>query len=122
MLDTAFDVFEEVDLTYLTISRGEVYGNVITATKPIRGLIFFASRMAEVNNMELTGGSSQSYNPTAYVHPEDFENDPESLIGNGIAYLGKTYTIVGAIEGRNQDNGIVEHYALSLKRSEDVEF
>lgn len=107
---TVFDVFREVDLTYLALNRARVYGNLIDQEKPIRGIFKVRGGMNTVNGLEAKDSSA-----TAHVHPEDFES-VDGIVGNGIRYNGVDYEIVGLTEGRNFNNNEVEHYTLTLNR------
>ena len=112
---TVFDVFREVDLTYLALNRARVYGNLIDQEKPIKGIFKVRSGMNTTNGLEAKDSSA-----TAHVHPEDFESI-DGIIGNGIRYNGVDYEIVGLTEGRNFNNNEVEHYTLTLNRLTAVE-
>lgn len=107
---TVFDVFREVDLTYLALNRARVYGNLIDQEKSIRGIFKVRGGMNTVNGLEAKDSSA-----TAHVHPEDFES-VDGIVGNGIRYNGVDYEIVGLTEGRNFNNNEVEHYTLTLNR------
>lgn len=109
-MPTVFDVFREVDLTYLELQRGAVYGNLIKDTKNIVGIFKVRSGMNTTNGLEAKDSSA-----TAHVHPEDFE-DIDDIVGNGIRYDGVDYEIVGLTEGRNFATNEVEHYTLTLNR------
>ena len=112
---TVFDAFQEVDMTYLTVSRGQVYGHRVLFERPIRGI--FKDRDGA------TFGSQEDRVSTATVHvrPEDFtENERPNIVGNGIRYNGVEYAIIGLTEGRNFDNNEVEHLKLTLERQEYV--
>lgn len=114
MAMTVFDAFKETTFTYLTISRGEVYGNRIVAEKPLRGIVKIREGMISQANQE-----TRKSNSTVHVHPEDFFRlTREQVIGNGIRYGGADYSIIGVTEGRNFDTNQVEHLTLTLERAE----
>lgn len=110
---TVFTVFREIDFQYITLSRGNVFGNTIKGTKTLRGV--FKKRKGytrDGNNMETLGADM----PTIHAHPEDFsDNDP--IVGNGIIVCGGQYEITGISYGTNFDNGKVEHIKMTLKEA-----
>ena len=112
-MPTVFDVFFEQEFEYLTISRGEVYGNRITGRKTIKGIF------KERDNMDIGDREVPLSLATVHVHPGDFE-DTSEIVGNGIRYNGKDYAIVKITEGRNFENNVVEHLTLTLERAEYV--
>lgn len=112
-MTTVFDAFSEVDMTYLTVKRGQVRGNEIIAEKTIRGIFKVREGMI--------AGSQEVRQSTATVHahPEDFAEGDE-IVGNGIRYDGKEYAIIGMTEGRNFETNQVEHIKLTLERQNYV--
>lgn len=113
---TVFDMFVEVPFEYLTISRGEVYGNRIISQKTLRGIVKIKEGMVSQGNQETRKSSN-----TVHVHPEDFVDlTCERIIGNGIRYNNADYSIVGVTEGRNFDTNEIEHLTLTLERAEYV--
>lgn len=114
-MTTVFDLFREVEMEFLTISRGDVYGNRIIDEKPIMGIFKDKSGMNSMANQE-----TRESNATVHVHPEDFTDDIPEIVGNGIRYKGKEYSIIGATEGRNFDTNEVEHIKLTLERANYV--
>jgi hypothetical protein len=109
---TVFDVFQETPYAYLTISRGEVYGNRIVSEAPRTGVFKLRSGMAQNNNQETRESSA-----TLHSHPKDFEVG-EEIVGNGVRHAGKDYAIIGVTEGRNFDTDVVEHLTLTLERAD----
>ena len=107
MVATVFDVFKEIDYNYLKISRGTVYGNMITETIPLKGVFKLRSGMTQ-GDMELAQSSA-----TLHAHPEDF-TDIDEIVGNGVEVGGEYYQITGITDGRNFDSGISEHITLTL--------
>ena len=113
---TVFDMFVEVPFEYLTISRGEVYGNRIIGQKTLRGIVKIKEGMISQGNQE-----TRKSNNTVHVHPEDFVGlTCEQIIGNGIRYNNADYSIIGVTEGRNFDTNEIEHLTLTLERAEYV--
>lgn len=113
-MTTVFDMFKEVPFIYLTISRGEVYGNRITDQKTLKGVVKIKEGMISQTNQE-----TRRSNNTVHVHPEDFANlTREQIIGNGIRYNGADYSIIGVTEGRNFDTNKIEHLTLTLDRAD----
>lgn len=109
-----FDLFKEVQFSYLTISRGEVYGNRITDIDELSGIVKIREGMTTQNNQE-----TRDSNSTVHVHPEDFAGlTCEDIVGNGIRYNGADYSIIGVTEGRNFDTNEVEHLTLTLERAD----
>lgn len=108
-MDTVFTLFREVEMEYLTIDRGNVYGNTITSRKPIKGV--FKTRNGESMNQNAELRTSSA---TVHVHADDF-NGTNGIVGNGIAYQGETYSITGVTAGTNFDTGRIEHLRLTLE-------
>lgn len=115
-MDTVFDVFEETPYQFLEISRGGVYGNVISETYSATGVFKLRNDMIQVNNQELRQSAA-----TLHVHPtETFLTGND--VGQGVRVEGQDYEIIGETAGRNFDTGELEHYTLSLQRSDFSEF
>lgn len=109
---TVFDAFEQTTYTYLIVSRGETYGNRIESETALMGVFKLRAGMTSANNQETRESSA-----TLHIHPEDVAEGDE-IVGNGIRYDGKDCAIVGMTEGRNFDTNEIEHYTLTLKRTE----
>ena len=114
---TVFDAFKTETFEYLELSRGIVYGNVITASRTVTGIF------KERNGMTSTGGAeAETSSATAHVRPEDFEGlQASDLVGNGIRRQGVVYSIIGSTEGRNFENGNPEHWTLTLEWAADIQ-
>lgn len=111
---TVFDLFPEGLRTYkyLEISRGGVYGNVITSTKDATGLFKLRNEMVMVNNQELKQSAA-----TLHIRPDEtFANS--NLVGNGIRVDGQDYDIIGQTGGDDYENGDREHYTLTLQTTD----
>lgn len=108
-MDTVFSLFNEVEMKFLTVEQGTVYGNQVIDRKPIKGV--FKTRNGQTFNQNAGLRSSSA---TVHVHPDDFE-DVDGIVGNGISYCGQDYSITGVTVGTNFDNGKVEHLTLSLE-------
>ena len=108
---TVFDAFKQVTYTYLVISRGETLGNRIVSESDHLGVFKLRSGMTQVMNQETRDSSA-----TLHVHPEDIA-DGDEIVGNGVRYAGKEYSITGMTEGRNFDTNEIEHYTLTLGRA-----
>lgn len=108
-MDTVFTLFNEVEMEFLTVEQGTVYGNRVVDRKPIKGV--FKTRNGRTFNQNAGLRTSSA---TVHVHPEDFE-DVDGIVGNGIAYCGQEYVIQGVTVGTNFDNGNIEHLTLSLE-------
>lgn len=119
MSATVFRVFREQEFEYLTIARGEVYGNRITAQKKLRGVVKIREAMT-VGDREVASANS-SNRSTIHAHPEDFAGmTAAEIIGNGIRHEGVDYTITAVSEGRNFESGELEHLTLTLERANYV--
>ena len=112
---TVFDVFPEVEMEFLTIDSGTVYGDRIVSSKSIKGIFKTRAGETQMTNMENLTATA-----TAHVHPEDF-GDYVSLIGNGISYNGTGYKIVGLTAGTNFATGVTEHLTLTLEVAQYVD-
>lgn len=108
-MDTVFSLFNEVEMKFLTVEQGTVYGNQVIDRKPIKGV--FKTRNGQTFNQNAGLRASSA---TVHVHPDDFE-DVDGIVGNGISYCGQDYSITGVTVGTNFDNGKVEHLTLSLE-------
>lgn len=114
---TVFDVFKQVPYEFLTIARGNVYGNRIIAKRQLNGVFKLKSNMAKSNGMELLDSDA-----TLHAHPEDFSDiNVNNLVGQGIRVNGQNYTIEGISEGMNFDNGVLEHIYMKLQKAQFVE-
>lgn len=115
-MDTVFDVFTQQPYTFLTIQRGNVYGNQITSERELVGIFKLKSRMVMADNMEVATSDAR-----LHAHPEDFPGQSAAeLVGQGIRVNGEEYTIEHMSAGTNFDTGVVEHLTFYLKRSNFV--
>lgn len=111
-MDTVFDVFEEVPYQFLEVSRGQVYGNVITVTHDATGVFKLRNEMVQVNNQELRQSAA-----TLHIHPDEvFITSID--VGQGIRCQGQDYEIIGQTGGDNFDDGEREHYRLTLQNTD----
>ena len=108
-MDTVFTLFKEVEMEFLTVRQGTVYGDQVVDRKPIKGI--FKNRNGETFNQNAGLRTSSA---TVHVHPEDFQ-DVDGIVGNGIAYGGQNYAIQGVTVGTDFDSGKVDHLTLSLE-------
>lgn len=121
-MDTVFDHFEETPYTFLQVSRGEVYGNVIEDTFDAMGVFKKRSGMVSVTDQE-----SKQSESTLHIHPDDIYllavgvTESEDLIGHGIRKDGTDYEIINATDGFNFETNDLEHYRLTLQATEFVE-
>lgn len=114
-----FDLFSEVDYTFLKVSRGGVYGNVIQET-------FDAVGVADIDEGMISSNNQESYQSSSllYVHPDEgymssiTVDGKVNLVGNGVRIDGKDYQISGMGIGKNQDDGTIEHYELTLDNTD----
>lgn len=108
-METVFDVFASVPYTFLTISRGGVVGDGITARTDAQGVFKLRNGMNVSNDQE-----TKTSDATLHIKPsESFIST--GLTGHGIRVQGRTYEIVGTTEGMNFDTGVVEHYRVTLQ-------
>lgn len=115
-VDTVFDVFEEVAYTFLEVSRGGVYGNVILNSTSATGVFKLRNEMVQVNNQELRQSSA-----TLHIRPtESFATN--NMVGHGIRVEGQDYEIIGQTGGRNFATGETEHYTLTLQNTDYSEY
>lgn len=114
-MDTVFDLFEEVPYQFLEISRGGVYGNRITAVHDAMGVFKLRNEMVQNNNQELHQSAA-----TLHVHPDEpFMSS--NVVGQGVRVNGQDYEIAGQTGGRNFDTGELEHYTLTLQKTDYAE-
>lgn len=115
---TVFDVFTSIPYTYLEIEQSHIHGDVIKSERDgLMGVFKDKSGQVQNGNMESIESSS-----TLHIKPADF---PEitgcaSLIGQGVRINGQEYSISGATAGTNFDNGTIEHYRLTLDKTEFI--
>lgn len=115
-METVFDVFEQQPYTFLTVSRGGVYGNSITSETEAWGVFKLRNEQVMVNNQELRQSAA-----TLHIHPDEtFANS--NLVGQGITVEGQDYEIIGQTGGRNYDTGVLEHYRLTLQNADYSEY
>lgn len=115
-VDTVFDVFEQQPYTFLSVSRGGVYGNIITSTTEAMGVFKLRNEQVQVNNQELKQSAA-----TLHIHPDEtFANG--DLVGQGITVGGQDYEIIGQTGGMNYETGELEHYRLTLQNTDYSEF
>ncbi|TXG77794.1 hypothetical protein E6Q11_02220 [Candidatus Dojkabacteria bacterium] len=113
-----FDAFPERLTAYqfLSISRGGVYGNVITASYNAEGVFKLRNEQIMVNNQELKQSAA-----TLHIRPsETFASN--DMVGQGIRVEGQDYEIIGQTGGDNYAIGEREHYRLSLQNSDYSDF
>lgn len=113
-----FEAFPERLTAYqfLSISRGGVYGNVITASYNAEGVFKLRNEQIMVNNQELKQSAA-----TLHIRPsETFASN--DMVGQGIRVEGQDYEIIGQTGGDNYANGEREHYRLSLQNSDYSDF
>lgn len=109
---TVFDVFDLSDYEFLAVSRGGVYGNVITARHQAQGVFKLRNEQIMVNNQELRQSAA-----TLHVRPD--ESFITSIdVGQGIHCQGQDYEIIGQTGGDNYHNGVREHYTLTLQNTD----
>lgn len=110
---TVFDVMVESPYEFLTIKRGTVYGNQITATKTLSGIFNLGGSTDTDMNMEVRTSDAR-----LHVHPEDYSDlNIANVVGQGVRVNGVAYEIVKVIGGENFDSGVVEHYTFELERA-----
>lgn len=115
---TVFDLFPDGLRTYqyLNISRGGVYGNVITSTTDATGLFKLRNEMVMVNNQELKQSAA-----TLHIRPdESFANS--NMVGNGIRVESQDYEIIGQTGGDDYHFGDREHYTLYLQTTSFADY
>jgi len=106
---SVFDVFVLQSYTFLSVSRGGVYGNMITASYNALGVFKLRNEMVQVNNQEVRQSAA-----TLKVKPgESFISS--IAVGQGIQVEGQDYEIIGQTGGRNFETGVLEHYSLTLQ-------
>lgn len=113
-----FSAFPErlTEYQFLEITRGNVYGNIITATHTSTGVFKLRNEQVMVNNQELKQSSA-----TLHIRPdESFANN--NMVGQGIRVEGQDYEIIGQTGGDNYANGVREHYRLTLQNSDFSDF
>lgn len=113
-----FETFPELLKSYefLEISRGGVYGNVITAVHNSTGIFKLRNEQVMVNNQEVRQSAA-----TLHIRPdESFASS--NMVGQGIRVEGQDYEIIGQTGGDNYANGVREHYRLTLQNSDFADF
>lgn len=109
---SVFDVFDLSEYQFLEVSRGGVYGNQITATHNATGVFKLRNEMVQSNNQEL-------HQSAATLHVRSDEPFISSIaVGQGIRCQGQDYEIIGQTGGDNYDNGMREHYTLTLQNTD----
>lgn len=113
---TVFDVFSQIDYTFLEISRGNVYGNRVINRRVLRGVFKLREKMSTSNNMETVDSDAR-----LHAHTNDFTVNPHELVGQGVEVNGQQYSIEGVSVGANFDNGVIEHLRFELQKANFVE-
>lgn len=113
---SVFDEFINTPYTFLVISRGGVYGNIIQSSHNANGVFKLRSGMVMVNNQE-----SRQSDATLHIKPDE-PFLPNQLVGHGIRAEGKDYEIIGVTGGDDFDAGVREHYRLTLQVADYSEF
>ena len=107
-----FATFVNEPYTFLTISRGGVAGDGITARTEAMGVFKLRNGMNVSNDQE-----TKTSDATLHIKPsETFVST--GLTGHGIEFQGRTYEIVGTTGGKNFDTGEMEHYRVTLQERE----
>lgn len=113
---TVFDVFSEVPYKFLTINQSAVRGDTVAEERELLGI--FKDKHGSVQNGNMESIDSTS---TLHVHPSDFPGYTcDGFIGQGVEINGVDYRIKGATAGMNFDNGIIEHFRLTLEQGKFV--
>lgn len=116
---TVFDVFPDATYSFLKISRGEVYGNVIQQVYTATGVLDIDGGMITSNNQEAYQSNSLVYVKPDEIFISDITDDKGiNFIGNGIRAYGKDYEVIGYGVGINQDSQEIEHYELTLQSAD----
>lgn len=118
---TVFDIFKETEYGFVELNRGTVFGNKVfelngEPIKPTTHMGVFKLRRGFArtgNNMEY----GDTMIPILHAHPEDYlsKESYEAIIGNGVVIDGLEYEIIDVSEGKNFDNGKIEHLTFTLK-------
>lgn len=104
-----FAAFVSVPYQFLTISRGGVVGDGITARTDAQGVFKLRNGMNVSNDQE-----TKTSDATLHIKPtEAFVST--GLTGHGIEVQGRTYEIIGTTEGVNFDTGVTEHWRVTLQ-------
>lgn len=114
-----FSVFTSTPYTFLKVSRGGVYGNVIQSQTTAQGIFKLRDGMEATQTSE-----NRQSTATLHIRPtEAFISDVgNELVGHGIRKDGKDYEILGVTGGMNYHNGSMEHYTLTLDRTDYAEY
>lgn len=111
-----FDVFDLTPYTFLEVTRGGVYGNVITASHEADGVFKLRNEMVQVNNQEVRQSAA-----TLHVRPDEAFIS-SIAVGQGVRCMGQDYEIIGQTGGKNYDDGEMEHYTLTLQNTDYSEY
>lgn len=106
-----FSVFESTPYTFLLIDNGLAGKNIVSRTESTG--VFKLRNGLNVNNDQET----KSSDATLHIRPEETFVST-GLTGHGIEVQGRTYEIVGTTEGKNFDNGLTEHWRVTLQETE----
>lgn len=116
VVSTVFNVFDLTPYTFLEVTRGGVYGNVITASHEAEGVFKLRNEMVQVGNQEVRQSAA-----TLHVKPDESFID-SIAVGQGIQVEGQDYEIIGQTGGDNYDDGDREHYTLTLQVTDYSEY
>lgn len=113
---TVFDSFIEEPYTFLAIKRGGVRGNTIKRTATYMGVFKLRNGGSRAGNIE-----ERSSTATLHVHPEDYCEPYDKLVGQGIEKDGVFYEISSLTGGKNFSTGELEHLTLTLNIADYAE-
>lgn len=114
---TVFEAFPEAmtSWNWLAIKRGTEVGTIVTELSPVNVIETEADKATLYNTPKANGIVADLM---VYIRPEDMpEIIPAKLMAN---YALKSdvmehYDIINVGVGKNQDDGKIEHYELSLQ-------
>jgi len=110
-----FALFVSQPYTFLTISRGTVEGDVITAQTEATGVFKLRTGFTKGDTAETSTSDA-----SLHVRPSEsfISANNGNLVGHGIVAEGKSYEVVGQTGGKNFDTGVLEHITLTLQLAE----
>lgn len=110
-----FDVFDLSTYTFLRINAGGPMGDTITESSPAEGVFKLRDGFSTATNQE-----TRQSDATLHIRATEsfISTVGGNLVGHGIRKDGQDYKIIGQTGGDNYDNGVREHYRLTLERKQ----
>lgn len=108
-----FDVFDLTTYQFLQVKSGGPKGDTITASPEAQGVFKLRDGMSTATNQE-----TRQSDATLHIRATEsfLSTVSDNMVGHGIRVATQDYKIIGQTGGDNYDNGVREHYRVTLQR------